>query len=86
MLPIWLLIAQQAKSMADNQNRNIAEFNASQQFTPNANQPIQPIQSINPAMNANASNGLGNALSTFSSIYGNYLDDEEMKKRKLMGG
>lgn len=79
MIPLWVLIAQQAKAMGDRQNSNIDQFNASQQFTPNSNQPI------NPSMNLNNSNGLGNAFSTFSSIYGNVLNDEE-KKRKLMGG
>lgn len=77
-LPLWLLIAQQAKSMADNQNSTIDNFNQNQQFNPNMN------QQINPNMNMN-SNGLGNAFTSFSSIYGNFLNDEE-KKKKLMGG
>lgn len=77
-LPLWLLIAQGAKSVADNQNSTINDFNQNQQFTPNMN------QQINPNMNMN-SNGLGNAFTSFSSIYGNFLADEE-KKKKLMGG
>ena len=78
-LPLWLLIAQQAKQMGDNQNRTIEDFNANQQFNPNSQ------QQINPNMNMN-SNGLGNAFSSFSSIYGNFLNDEEKKKKNLMGG
>ena len=78
-LPLWLLIASQAKNMADNQNSTINDFNQNQQFTPNMN------QQINPNMNMN-SNGLGNAFSSFSSIYGNFLNDEEKKKKNLMGG
>ena len=31
-------------------------------------------------MNTNNNGGIGNALSTFSSIYGNYLDNEKKKK------
>lgn len=79
MIPLWVLIAQQAKSLGDRQNSNIDQFNSMQQFTPNSNQPI------NPSMNLNNSNGLGNAFTSFSSIYGNFLADEE-KKKKLMGG
>lgn len=80
MIPLWVLIAQQAKSLGDRQNSNIDQFNSMQQFTPNSN------QQINPSMNLNNSNGgLGNAFTSFSSIYGNFLADEE-KKKKLMGG
>lgn len=66
MLPLWLMIAQGVKQVADNQNKQIDNFNNNQQYTANG----QP----------NSGSGLGNAFSTFSSIYGNYLDDE---KRKL---
>lgn len=79
-LPLWLLIAQGAKQIGDNQNRTINDFNQNQQFTPNMQQPI------NTNMNMNNSNGLGNAFTSFSSIYGNFLDDEEKKKKNLMGG
>lgn len=82
MIPLWLMIAQGAKSVADNQNATINDFNANQQYNPNQqyNQ-----QQINPNLLGNNSNGLGNAFTSFSSIYGNFLADEE-KKKKLMGG
>lgn len=66
--------------MADNQNRTIDDFNQNQQFTPN-----QQYQQ-NPNLLGNNSNNLGNAFSSFSSIYGNFLNDEEKKKKNLMGG
>lgn len=72
MIPLWLMIAQGVKQVADNQNNQIDNFNRNQQYTPNG----QPVD-----MTGNSNSGLGNAFSTFSSIYGNYLDDE--KKRKL---
>lgn len=72
MLPLWLMIAQGAKQIADNQNSQIDNFNRNQQYNTNS----QPIN-----MTGNSGNGLGNAFSTFSSIYGNYLDDEEKKKK-----
>lgn len=69
------MIAQGAKQVADNQNSQIANFNNNQQYNPNG-------QRMNNAdMTGNSGNGLGNAFSTFSSIYGNYLDDEEKKKK-----
>ena len=75
MLPLWLMIAQGAKQVADNQNNQINNFNKNQQYNPNG-------QLMNNAdMTGNSGNGLGNAFSTFSSIYGNYLDDEEKKKK-----
>ena len=74
MIPVWLMIAQAAKSVADNQNKQIDNFNKNQQYTANG----QPMDNVN--MTGNSSNGLGNAFSTFSSIYGNYLDDEKKKK------
>lgn len=67
MLPIWMLVAQAAKSLADNQNTQIDNFNKNQQFNPNG----KLLNNVN--MNLNSGNGLGNAFSTFSSIYGNYL-------------
>lgn len=73
MIPLWLMIAQAAKSVADNQNNQIDNFNNNQQYTANG----QPMNNVNMT-----GNGLGNAFSTFSSIYGNYLDDE--KKKKLL--
>lgn len=75
MLPLWLLIAQGAKQIADNQNRQIDNFNRNQQYNPNG----QLMNNVNTT--GNSGNGLGNAFSTFSSIYGNYLDDEEKKKK-----
>ena len=69
-----MLIAQGVKKVADNQNKQIDDFNKNQQYTPNG----QPMNNVN--MNGNSGGGLGNAFSTFSSIYGNYLDDEKKKK------
>ena len=74
MIPLWLMIAQAAKSVADNQNNQIDTFNKNQQFNPNG----QPMNNVD--MTGNSGSGLGNAFSTFSSIYGNYLDDEKKKK------
>lgn len=74
MLPIWLMIAQGVKKVADNQNKQIDDFNKNQQYTPNG----QPMNNVN--VNGNSGGGLGNAFSTFSSIYGNYLNDEKKKK------
>ena len=74
MLPIWMLIAQGVKKVADNQNKQIDDFNKNQQYTTNG----QPMNNVN--MNGNSGGGLGNAFSTFSSIYGNYLNDEKKKK------
>ena len=73
MLPIWLMIAQGVKKVADNQNNQIETFNKNQQYTPNG-------QPMNVDVNGNSGGGLGNAFSTFSSIYGNYLNDEKKKK------
>lgn len=74
MHPIWLMIAQGVKKVADNQNKQIDNFNKNQQYTPNG----QPMNNVN--MTGNSDGGLGNAFSTFSSIYGNYLDNEKKKK------
>ena len=74
MIPLWLMIAQGVKKVADNQNKQIDNFNKNQQYTPNG----QPMNNVN--MNGNSGGGLGNAFSTFSSIYGNYLNDEKKKK------
>lgn len=74
MIPIWLMIAQGVKKVADNQNKQIDNFNKNQQYTPNG----QPMNNVN--MTGNSGGGIGNAFSTFSSIYGNYLDDEKKKK------
>lgn len=73
MLPVWLMIAQSVKKVADNQNKQIDDFNKNQQYSPNG----QPMNNVN---TNNSGNGLGNAFSTFSSIYGNYLNDEKKKK------
>lgn len=68
---MWLMIAQGVKNVADNQNNQIDTFNKNQQYTANG----QPMNNVNMT-----GNGLVNAFSTFSSIYGNYLDDEKKKK------
>ena len=70
---MWMLIAKGVKKVADNQNNQIETFNKNQQYTPNG-------QPMNVDMNGNSDGGLGNAFSTFSSIYSNYLDDEKKKK------
>ena len=74
MIPLWLMIAQGVKQVADNQNNQIDTFNRNQQYNPNG----QPMNNVD--MTGNSGNGLGSAFSTFSSIYGNYLDDEKKKK------
>lgn len=74
MIPLWLMIAQGVKQVADNQNSQIDNFNKNQQYTADG----QPMNNVD--MTGNSGNGLGNAFSTFSSIYGNYLDDEKKKK------
>lgn len=76
MIPLWLMIAQGVKQVADNQNNHIDTFNKNQQYTANG----QRMNNVN--MTGNSGNGLGNAFSAFSSIYGNYLDNE--KKKKLL--
>ena len=65
------MIAQGVKQVADNQNNQIDNFNNNQQYTANG----QPMNNVNMT-----GNGLGHAFSTFSSIYGNYLDNEKKKK------
>ena len=74
MLPLWLMIAQVVKKVADNQNNQIETFNKNLHYTPNG----QPMNNVN--MTGNSGGELGNAFSTFSSIYGNYLNDEKKKK------
>lgn len=76
IIPLWMLIAKGANKIADNQNKQIDNFNKNQQYTPNG----QPMNNVN--MTGNSGGELGNAFSTFSSIYGNYLADE--KKKKLL--
>ena len=68
------MIAQGVKKAADNQNKQIDNFNNNQQYTANG----QPMNNVN--MTGDSGNGLGSAFSTFSSIYGNYLDNEKKKK------
>lgn len=84
MIPLWLMIAKGVKKVADNQNNQIDTFNKNQQYTPNGQLGQgKPMNNVN--MNGN-SGGLGNAFSTFSSIYGNYLDSSRLddeKKKKL---
>ena len=74
MIPLWLMIAKGVKNVADNQNNQIDTFNKNQQYTANG----QPMNNVD--LTGDSDNGLGNAFSTFSSIYGNYLDDEKKKK------
>ena len=87
MIPLWLMIAQGVKKVADNQNKQIDDFNKNQQYTPNG----QPMNNVNTnrsglvqTMNGNSGGGLGNAFSTFSSIYGNYLNGYNDKKKLFM--
>lgn len=74
MIPLWLMIAKGVKNVADNQNNQIDTFNKNQQYNPNG----QPMNNVD--LTGDSGNGLGNAFSTFSSIYGNYLDNEKKKK------
>lgn len=74
MIPLWLMIAKGVKNVADNQNNQIDTFNKNQQYNPNG----QPMNNVD--LTGDSDNGLGNAFSTFSSIYGNYLDNEKKKK------
>ena len=74
MIPLWLMIAQGVKQVADNQNNQVDNFNKNQQFNPNG----QHMNNVD--MTGDSGNGLGHAFSTFSSIYGNYLDNEKKKK------
>lgn len=82
VIPLWMLIAQGVKKVADNQNKQIDDFNKNQQYTIGVSHDTtpngQPMNNVN--MNGNSGGGLGNAFSTFSSIYGNYLNDEKKKK------
>ena len=68
------MIAKGVKNVADNQNNQIDTFNKNQQYNPNG----QPMNNVD--LTGDSDNGLGNAFSTFSSIYGNYLDNEKKKK------
>lgn len=71
MIPLWLMIAQGVKKVADNQNKQIDDFNKNQQYTPNGQL-------------SQGQGGLGNAFSTFSSIYGNYLDSSDLDSSDLV--
>mgnify|MGYP003560792919 CR=1 FL=1 len=71
MIPLWLMIAQGVKQVADNQNNQVDNFNKNQQYTANG----QHTNNVDMT-----GNGLGNAFSAFSSIYGNYLDNQKKKK------
>lgn len=68
MIPLWLMIAQGVKKLANSENSQIDALNSGSN-----------------SMNTNNS-GLGNAFSTFSSIYGNYLDSSKLddEKKKLL--
>ena len=61
MLPMWLMIAQGVKKIADNQNEQANAL--SNQYNTQSNQPVNN----------------GNAFSTISSIYNNYLNDDKKK-------
>ena len=65
MLPMWLMIAQGVKKIADNQNEQSDSL--SNQFNTQSNQPVNN----------------GNAFSTISSIYNNYLNND--KKKNMFG-
>ena len=67
MVPLWLMIAQGAKSLANSENSQIDALNRGSNN-----------------MNTNNNGGIGNALSTFSSIYGNYLNGYNDKKKLFM--
>ena len=67
MLPLWMLIAQGAKALANSENSQIDALNRGSNN-----------------MNTNNNGGIGNALSTFSSIYGNYLNSYNDKKKLFM--
>lgn len=67
MIPIWMLIAQGAKALANSENSQINALNRGSNN-----------------MNTNNNGGIGNALSTFSSIYGNYLNGYNDKKKLFM--
>lgn len=61
MLPMWLMIAQGVKKIADNQKEQANALN--NQYNTQSNQPVNN----------------GNAFSTISSIYNNYLNDDKKK-------
>lgn len=61
MLPLWMLIAQGVKKIADNQEEQANALN--NQYNTQSNQPVNN----------------GNAFSTISSIYNNYLNDDKKK-------
>lgn len=67
MVPLWMLIAKGAKSLANSDNSQIDALNRGSNN-----------------MNTNNNGGIGNALSTFSSIYGNYLNGYNDKKKLFM--
>ena len=67
MVPLWLMIAQGAKALANSENSQINALNRGSNN-----------------MNTNNNGGIGNALSTFSSIYGNYLNGYNDKKKLFM--
>ena len=52
MIPLWLMIAQGVKKVADNQNKQIDDFNKNQQYTTNG----QPMNNVN--VNGNSGGGL----------------------------
>lgn len=78
MAPIWMLIAQGVKKIADNQNEQSNMLNKNQLYTANGQ------QMNNSNMTGNSDNGLRNAFSTFSSIYSNYLNGDNDKKKLFM--
>lgn len=59
--PMWMMIAQGVKKIADNQKEQANALN--NQYNTQSNQPVNN----------------GNAFSTISSIYNNYLNDDKKK-------
>ena len=68
IIPMWMLIAKGAKALANSENSQIDALNRGSN-----------------SMNTNNNNrGIGNTLSIFSSIYSNYLNGNNDKKKLFM--
>lgn len=66
MLPLVLAIAQMAQKKAQNEQNEINQLNANRvQYGANNQQQMQTINTL-----PQQSNGIGNAFSTISSVYG----------------
>lgn len=68
MLPLVLAIAQMAQKKAQNEQNDINQLNQHQVQYGNNQQVMQPMNSL-----PQQSNGIGNAFSTISSVYGSLL-------------